>query len=535
MKGLKRVLTASLAGMMLTAAFTGCKSNGAKDPNTLIIKATDLGFGVEWLNDLAEAYQAKRPEVKFEITPYPGQQGIQALQGEMEALTGDTDIYYTRPSNYHKAIYQGTVSTQSGKYDCVYEDLTDIWTTPYEGENGATMQSKTDEVVADYLKVNGKYYGVNWADGFMGIVRNKVIWNQLGLTENDVPLTTDQLFALCDKINDNAVNKDASDTNDIAPFIYSKSEEYYTSVWSIWAFQYDGREAENNFINGLDPAGEFSEYLFSYPGMKKSLSFIQQLLKKDANNKYVYQHKDSDSLSFTEMQSYFFLNQALFCINGSWLEIEANKGKDPVTYDADFIKAPVISALADKLKTVNSDDQLAEVVKFVDGHPDVGDNERKPLFASDEDVERVREARTFQFIRTGRDHTAIVPAWSKKKDLAKDFLKFMYSDEGLAVYYKAQGGMLPPAKSTAGLPELQKSVFTSSASDALLKGNFSNQSFCYKSKIFNVGGVRANFTNNCKNFVQLFTQDDAQGADYIVKMNTESLQSRWNSISAACK
>ena len=75
MKGLKRVLTASLAGMMLTAAFTGCKSNGAKDPNTLIIKATDLGFGVEWLNDLAEAYQAKRPEVKFEITPYPGQQG----------------------------------------------------------------------------------------------------------------------------------------------------------------------------------------------------------------------------------------------------------------------------------------------------------------------------------------------------------------------------------------------------------------------------------------------------------------------------
>lgn len=535
MKSFKRTLSLGLASFALVGALAGCGSGAADDPNTLILKAVDLGFGVEWLYELADAYHEKNPDVNFEITPYPGQNGIQAIQAEMESLTGDTDIFYTRPSNYHKTIYMGAVNTKAGKYDCAYEDLTDIWTTPFEGENGATIESKTDPRVADYLKVNGKYYGLNWADGFMGIVRNKNAWEKLGLTEDDVPLTTNQLFALCDRINASSVNTDGDQLNDIAPFIYSKSEEYYTSVWAIWAFQYDGIEAENNFINGLDPAGEFSEYLFSYPGMKKSLSFIQGLLAKDGKS-YKYQHKDSDSLSFTEMQSYFFLDQAVFCVNGSWLEIEANKGKNPKQYNADFIKAPVISDLVDRLETVEDDDKLAEVIKFVDAHPDEGDNAGKPEYASDKDVERVREARSIQQSRSARDHTAMIPAWSKKKELAKDFLKYMYSDEGLGIYYKTQGGMLPPAKTSTGtLPEITMSTFATSANDGLMAGKFTNQSFCYKSKIFNVGGVRPNFTNNCSNYVTLFTQEKPESVDYIIKANTEYLQGRWSQISAACK
>ena len=63
--------------------------------------------------------------------------------------------------------------------------MTDIWQSAYEGENGATMESKIDDAYDEYLNVNGKYYGVPWADGFMGIVRNKNVWDTLGLTEED--------------------------------------------------------------------------------------------------------------------------------------------------------------------------------------------------------------------------------------------------------------------------------------------------------------------------------------------------------------
>ena len=38
--------------------------------------------------------------------------------------------------------YQGEGVTSSGKFDCTYADLTDIWQSAYEGENGATLESK---------------------------------------------------------------------------------------------------------------------------------------------------------------------------------------------------------------------------------------------------------------------------------------------------------------------------------------------------------------------------------------------------------
>lgn len=516
--------------LLLTVALGCLASCGTNkiDENTLSIEVVNLGFGVDWLYALADAYHAKNPNVKFNIQPFVGQAGNDTINGHSEALAGDTDIFFFRPSKYHFNAYQGAVNTKNGRLDCIYADLTDIWTTPYE--DGSTMEGKIDKIVANYLKVNDKYYGVNWVDDFMGFVRNKDVWKSLGLTDADIPVTTDEMIALSEKI----IAKNAG----VAPMVFSKNEEYYTSVWSVWMEQYEGKESMQNYINGLDPLGDVSYNLYAYPGQEVALNFIAKLLEKKQDGKvmkYKYQHESSDSLSFTEMQSYFLEGQAAFCINGSWLEIEMNKNKENGTsYNIDFIKTPVISDIINVLpdKSVKTDAELAEVIRYVDA-VDAGQAAEKPAFATDADVARIREARHAAYCRSGSDHTAVVAGWSTKIDMAKDFLKFMYSDEGMKVYYNALGGMSLPATLTNGdYDSLTMSTFTSSVNAALRESYFSNLSFAC-AKVYTVGGVNYNFVNGSGNFVTELLA--GKSVKDIINANKNYLRNNWTAISNAIR
>ncbi|MCQ2448594.1 MAG: ABC transporter substrate-binding protein [Clostridia bacterium] len=534
---LKKIFALVLAVVLMASCFTGCGSKKA-DKNTINIKAVNLGFGVDWLNALKTAYEKDNPGKKVNITVLMGQEGVESIQTEMESLSGGADIYFTRPKGFHSACYQGAVSIEGQKFDCVYADLSDIWTAEYEGENGATMESKMNPAFADYLKVNGKYYGVPWAVDFMGIVRNKDVWSTLGLTDDDIPATTDELLELCAKINQKSKELKSSGKikNAVSPFIFAKNEEYYTSVYPIWMEQYEGKENMGYFKNGLDPIGESSYNLYSYTGQKESLKFLNQLLKKDGDV-YVYQHKDSDSISFTEMQSYFLLNQAAMCINGSWLEIEMNKNGDGKSYNIDMIKTPVISALANKLsfgKAGGADEKLRQLVAFVDAHPQAGDNGGAPAFASTEDIETVREARSYSFVSGGYDHTALVPAYAVNVDGAKDFLKYMYSDKGLSTYCKTLNGYALPATPTKAYDSSVKaSAFTKSINTILAENLADDYATFVKTKVYCLGGVNLYLYNGSSNAVWRLIEGDS--VEKIIADNQNHLKTNWPYISGQIK
>ena len=112
--------------LLLTVALGCLASCGTNkiDENTLSIEVVNLGFGVDWLYALADAYHAKNPNVKFNIQSFVGQAGNDTINGHSEALAGDTDIFFFRPSKYHFNAYQGAVNTKSGRLDCIYADLT---------------------------------------------------------------------------------------------------------------------------------------------------------------------------------------------------------------------------------------------------------------------------------------------------------------------------------------------------------------------------------------------------------------------------
>lgn len=526
MKKIVAITALLLVAVFALGSFAACDQK--PDENTLTIEAVNLGFGLDWLYALGNAYSAKHPEIKVDIQPFVGQVGNDTINGHSEATAGYTDIFVFRPTNYHFNAYQGAVNTSKGKIDCLYADLTDIYTSPYE--DGSTMESKMDAKVAKFLQVNGKYYGVNWVDDFMGIVRNKDAWTKLGLTDNDIPVTTDEMFSLCDRI--------LAKNQGIAPFIYSKTEEYYTSIWDIWMAQYEGEEKMGYFTRGLNPMGEADENLYSFTGQKVALDMVNRLLEK-TNKKYKYQHENSDSLTFTDMQSYFLEGQAALCVNGSWLEIEMNKSlSGKKNYNIDYIRMPVVSDLIKipvvKDGGVNTDEKLAEVIRYVDA-TDSGDQSAvKPEGVSEEAIARVREARHFSYTRCGTDHTMVVAGWSEKIDLAKDFIKFMYSDEGMKVYYNAQGGMTLPARLTSdSYDALQLSTFTQSVVDAMKSAYYSELCFAKSAKVYCLGGVSFNFTNGSGNFVSEMLA--GKTPDTIINANKTYLKQNWTTIANKCK
>lgn len=85
---------------------------------------------------------------------------------------------------------------------------------------------------------------------------------------------------------------------------------------------------------------------------------------------------------------------------------------------------------------------------------------------TDADIAIVTEARHFSAVSGGIDHQAIIPSYAKHKDVAKNFLRFLYSDEGMKIYRKTLRGVTLPLQLSTGTytDDVQASKFIESSS-----------------------------------------------------------------------
>ena len=195
---------------------------------------------------------------------------------------------------------------------------------------------------------------------------------------------------------------------------------------------------------------------------------------------------------------------------------------------------PVVSALSEKLSyysavATDNDAKLREMITFVDAHPTKGDNMGAPSYATAEDVEIVREARQMAYSMSGADHTVLIPSYSDKVDAAKDFLKFMYSDEGLNLYYKATGGAMLPVTPSEGYAasSVTMSAFRKNINNVLSENyifDFGNN----KARIFALGNVGMRWTNGGSSAVNAILNGDT--VDEIMNKNDSWIRSNWNTI-----
>lgn len=513
MKKVKKMTSLIMALVMVAcvALTTGCagEKEQSKGKGTLKISAVELGYGVDWLTALVEAFEE---ETGYEVTVVNpvGSLGVNALATELESKASDSDLIFNKFQFFAKYVHEGKTVGQDGKsYDCLLEDITDVWESVVDEGSTQTIASKMDSEYESYYNMDGKYYGIPWAGGVFGIVRNVDVWNDLGLKDSDVPLTTDSMFALCDKVKDK-----------VSPFIFSTKQNYYESFMPIFMAQYEGVDNYKKFLNGVDPDGAISEYVYTYDGALESMKILEKLLNQDNN----YQSSMS-SLDFNLMQGQFLSGAALFCVNGSWLEREMVQNY--ASANIDYIRTPVVSSIINKLDTVKDDATLIEVIKYIDAL-DSGENPEKPQGVSDSDIAVVTEARHYSYVAGGIDHQVVIPAYSDNIKEAKEFLKFMYSDKGLNIYYKTLNGNMLPATPVSGYDTegVEISDFIKSSNEATAMGFALRREST--AKYFSLGGIVTTFNNGGSAVEYLY--NGSKNASQVIDMNTEAIKGKWKTI-----
>ena len=437
---MKKVFTFILAALIAvsTGALVGCKPKIANDENTLEIYFLNAGYGDQFIKDLASAFEAKNEGVTVECWGDDLDQTAALLQSgttntvDLFVVGGNMNSYAIRGENVHP------------DYDVILENIDEVMETE---ENGVKLK---DKFINDAIpkQIDGHYYSFSWAVGATGLIYNKSKFDILAQSNPAiaVPNTTDDLVQLCEEI------KKAGEI----PFVFSVSTNYWEYMTRIWYMQYEGAKNVENFFLGIDN-GAYSRDIFLQQGRLESLEALNALINDDLGNN----HKNVNLMNFAQSQAQLIAGNGLMMVNGDWLENEMRNvaDEDQNKFEFRMMKPPVVSALSAKLsyweeagtfaeasetmsaaKRAEYNEKLSAIIDYVDGTV-----AEKPAFATDDDIEIVRNARNVGYT-IGGNHTVGIPVYATAKELAKEFLKFMLSDEGYRIYFDATMGNQLPIK-----------------------------------------------------------------------------------------
>ncbi|MBR2321092.1 MAG: hypothetical protein IKA57_03035, partial [Clostridia bacterium] len=102
MRNFKKVAMLSMAVMMSATAFVGCGGGG--DSSTggttgskgqITVQVVNLGYGIEWLNDLATAFTAET-DIGVTIVPELGTGGLDTIDTQLMSGESKADIIFTK-------------------------------------------------------------------------------------------------------------------------------------------------------------------------------------------------------------------------------------------------------------------------------------------------------------------------------------------------------------------------------------------------------------------------------------------------------
>ena len=526
MKNIKRLIALLLVATMMTTvcACGGGKNNGdeggfQRDKNTLNVLVFDGGYGTEYIERLAEAFEAEYPGINVVVEPtkipLENRQQVEADRYVADVIITDT--------NYTTLGVKGKLL-----------DITDVYNSYAFGESNITIKDKLAEA-AEVNEFDGKYYQLPVYAGATGILYNKVYLDAIyGEGGYELPVTSQQLVDMCSDIK----NKNAW------PFVYTNSTDAEYLVWlrDIWVAQYMGYEEYKNYYNlqytdangNLTTATTAAELSASIRTARESALLP---LATIMSNKLGYVPESCSSMSFSQAQAYFvgYTAQtdvkvvdghkgAAFMVNGDWLWSEIEKYSSMVEVDVRFMRTPVNSGLIDKLATVNTEEQLVECVKYVDTVLD-GTTGTRPSYLSDEDFETIYEAR--RMVYTHHDKMiATIPANCNDAEVAKNFLKFIASDTGALMHSDSYDGMVSifnsNVKSEANLSNFSASVNYALNTDPL-------RVCCLTSPYVVYGGL--NFFRYYSFCQELYkTTDPAATVKAIVDWTENDLNTTWSRV-----
>ena len=294
-----------------------------------------------------------------------------------------------------------------------------------------------------------------WTSGVVGLLYNKTKWDatnaslkNAGKEELTLPKTTDEMFALFDRIKTDDVK--AASGNAYA-FSYSGQNSYMHFMFnSLWP-QYEGKTASENFFEGKNEAGVYTADIYNTKGREYAYDVVRSMILK--SNGYV---NDGDSSQTYDLEQLSFLRgNALFSCNGDWMEREASAKFNPGDADVVLLRTPIMSEIVNNDKIAadftgtdaEKDAKLSAIVSFIDenyidGNGAPSEADATALGVSLTTLEFINHARLVR--HTLPDFVAVIPEYSAELNEAKDFLKFMYSKAGQEIVMQETYGCGAP-------------------------------------------------------------------------------------------
>ena len=439
-------LLLAAASAVLPAASCG-KKKIADTPDTVEVLIYDAGYGIDWFKEAKTRFEAKT-DYKVEYNTVSSENNIESMI-RSGASNNTVDLFIVGES-FSRYIYAGNKMVSG--YEYCLEPLDEVLAYTPEGESKTLGEKMWKSYVAPFKSeiiegddIEEHYYSLPWASGFSGIFYNKKIFTEAELTKE--PRTTEELAEYC-----------ATLKSKCTPIIHSSDSGYWEYLFNAWWAQYETLHGIDNFYNGkindaAIPDAAASMGIFDQKGIKASLQAISSLIDPASG----YTDEVVESYDFVTAQARFITGQAAIMPNGDWLENEMKK----LSVDTSNIMpmtTPVISAISDKLsywdkdgayaditltaaEKTSYDEKLRALVDYVDGAAQL------PSYADEATVKAdaaiVAEARKTNY-SIGNLHSVAIPVYATAKEGAKEFLKFMYSDEILSVYMQTTSGALLP-------------------------------------------------------------------------------------------
>ena len=403
-----KLATAGMAAILAAGMLTGCgtgsgESGGAKSNGKSIqIYAQTNGLGQDWLNHAAEAYRKKTgTEVNVLFDAYISTNIRTTFEAEKAEVA---DLYFIQTNEWRQLFQDGYL-----------EDLTDLLNE--KDENGKSLNNRMSVektwIWNDAGEESQVYVPVTKA--LQGIVYNKKMMNYLchdvlGWEEgHDYPVNTKELkdvIAAMEETSKKGEQKELftytqnGKTMDVKPFVWSGSTgmlEFFTYAWMDQYWGDKGWEAFYSQVDNCDMLKDDCLYLV-YQTMVDLLG-----LEEDSNGEWISSTSVPNCVSYnhTSAQSQFLMNHAVMCPTGSWFYSEMQSTIEDVD-NLGFMPIPYLSDDAGNPIT----DEGVEMQKNEDG--------------SYKNCAHLNNADFF-----------VIPtrASDENKEIAKDFLKYMFSED----------------------------------------------------------------------------------------------------------
>ena len=417
--------------------------NDSKLSGTLDIFAADMGYGVQMLKALEAGFEKKYPNVNVNLKTNTLKEKV-TQENYLEPKHLKYDMFFnTNSEDIRKKLHSSPISG----YPIMFANLDDVYNATPKGESKPIKEKLLDGYADQYLHEDGHYYLADWATGLGALYYNVDKFEEKGY---EVPVTSDDLYLLCQEIK----------ADNLMPFIVTETEYWHMQFYTFWA-QYEGLEEYENYHNGIDSkTGKISKNVVNQTGRLRALETIEEYLDYGKG----FTTADSQNQTYMANQSDFFKGEALMYYSGTWLENEMSQlFPNGAKNTLDIMPDLVSSAISEKMsywadastdfyaltaeKRAEYDGKLKEAIAYVKG----GKTGEKPAFINDGDIAYLEEVLTYRSLCNG--HVANIPVYAKDIELAKQFLIFMYSDEGLEVYAKSGAPSLLPVKNSAIIVE----------------------------------------------------------------------------------